>query len=206
MCFPAIGAAVAGFGSVGAATKAGMTALQLGLIGGSTVASVASPLVAFAGQRQQAKQQARFQAQAAAAERQRFLQEQTAIRIQEAQKQKAAGEELADIARRTEGALGTATAIAANRGITGISLEALYGDIERQAGDVQFRIAQQQDMGEVATAMGLEQAGFATQQRQIGIARPIARPSLALSSFQALSGGLQTYAAGRQIGATYKDV
>ncbi len=199
MCFPAIGAAI-----VGAKAAGSMSALSLGMIGASTVASVASPLVGYAGQRQQAKQQARYQAQAAATERQRFLQEQTAIRIQEAQKQKAAGEELADIARRTQGALGTATAIAANRGITGVSLEALRDDITRQAGDVQFRIAQQQDMGEVATAMGLEQAGFATQQRQIGLARPIARPSLALSGLQALSGGLQTYAAGRQIGATYE--
>lgn len=199
MCFPAIGAAI-----VGAKAAAGMSALQLGLIGGSTVASIASPIVSAVGQRQQARQQARYQAQAAATERQRFLQEQTAIRIQEAQKQKAAGEELADIARRTEGALGTATAIAANRGITGISLEALRDDITRQAGDVQFRIAQQQDMGEVATVMGLEQAEFATQQRQIGIARPIARPSLALSGLQALSGGLQAYTTGRQLGATYE--
>ena len=199
MCFPAIGAAI-----VGAKAAGSMSALSLGMIGASTVASVASPLVAVAGQRQQARAQARYQAQAAATERQRFLQEQTAIRIQEAQKQKAAGEELADIARRTQGALGTATAIAANRGITGISLEALRDDITRQAGDVQFRIAQQQDMGEVATAMGLEQAGFATQQRQIGIARPIARPSLALAGMQALSGSLQAYATGRQIGATYE--
>ena len=197
MCIPAIGAAI-----VGAKAAAGMSAGALALVSASTVASVASPLVGYAGQRRMAKQQAAYQAQAAAAERQRFLQEQTAIRIQEAQKQKAAGEELADIARRTEGALGTATAIAANRGITGLSLEALRDDITRQSGGVQFRIAQQQGMGEVATAMGLEQAGFATTQRQIGIAKPIARPSLALSGLQALSGGLQSYTAGRQIGAT----
>ena len=194
MCFPLIGAALAPAATGGMQT----------LIGASVVASAASPLVAYAGQRQQAKQQAAYQAQAAATERQRFLQEQTAIRIQEAQKQKAAGEELADIARRTQGALGTATAIAANRGITGISLEALRDDITRQAGDVQFRIAQQQEMGEVATAMGLEQAGFATQQRQIALAKPIARPSLALSGLQSLSGGLSAALAGRQIGATYE--
>ena len=168
MCFPAIGAAVAGFGSVGAATTAGMSTLQLGMIGASTVASVASPLVSYAGQRQQARQQARYQAQAAAAERQRFMQEQTAIRIQEAQKQKAAGEELNDISLRTQAAMGTAVAQAANRGITGLSLEALYDDISRQAGNVQSRIAQQQGMGEVSTAMALEQAEFVTTQRQIG--------------------------------------
>jgi hypothetical protein len=197
MCIPAIGAAI-----VGAKAAAGMSAGALALVSASTVASVASPLVGYAGQRRMAKQQARYQAQAAQAERQRFLQEQTAIRIQEAQKQKVAGEELADIARRTEGALGTATTIAANRGITGLSLEALRDDITRQSGGVQFRIAQQQGMGEVATAMGLEQAGFATQQRQIGIAKPIARPSLALSGLQALSGGLQSYTAGRSYRAS----
>jgi hypothetical protein len=200
MCFPAIGAAV-----VGAKAAAGMSAVQLGLIGASTVAGVASPLVSFAGQRQQAKQQARYQSQAAAAERQRFLQEQTAIRIRQAQEQKAAGEELADIARRTEKGLDTVTMLAANRGITGISLEALRGDIARQAGDVQFRIAEQQEMGETATVMGLEQAEFATLQRQIGLAKPIARPSLALAGMQALSGSLQAYATGRQIGATYEE-
>jgi hypothetical protein len=202
MCFPAIGAAIAGYGSVAAATKAGASVIGLGLLGAGTVASVASPLVSYAGQRQQAKAQAKYQAQAAAAERQRFLQEQTAIRIQEAQKQKAAGEELADIARRTEGALGTATAIAANRGITGLSLEALRDDITRQAGGVQFRIAQQQGMGEVATAMALEQAGFATTQRQVGIAKPISRPSLTLAGLQSLSGGVQAYTAGRSYRAS----
>ena len=204
MCFPAIGAAVAGFGSVGAATTAGMSTLQLGMIGASTVAGVASPLVSYVGQRQQARQQARFQAQAAAAERQRFMQEQTAIRMQEAQKQKAAGEELNDISRRTQAAMGTAVAQAANRGITGLSLEALYDDISRQAGNVQSRIAQQQGMGEVSTAMALEQAEFVTTQRQIGLAKPIKRPSLALTGFQALSGGLDAYTRGRQIGATYE--
>ena len=192
MCFPLIGAALAPAASAGMQT----------LIGASVVSGFAAPLVSYAGQRKQAKQQAAYQAQAAAAERQRFLQEQTAIRIQEAQKQKAAGEELADIARRTEGALGTATAIAANRGITGLSLEALRDDITRQAGGVQFRIAQQQDMGEVATAMGLEQAGFATTQRQIGIAKPISRPSLTLAGLQSLSGGVQAYTAGRSYRAS----
>lgn len=199
MCFPAIGAAV-----VGATAAKSMSAVALGMIGASTVASVASPLVSFAGQRQQAKAQQKYQAQAQEAERQRFLQEQSAIRLKEAQEQTAANEELADIARRTQAAMGTATASAANRGITGLSLEAMYDDITRQAGDVQFKLAQQQGFRETATGMALEQAGFATQQRQIALSKPISRPSLALSGFQALSGGLDAYSRGRQIGATYE--
>lgn len=199
MCFAAIGAAVIG----SSATVAAQTAAGIAAVG--TAVSTASAGLQYAGQRQQAKQQIRYQAQAAAAERQRFLQEQTAIRIRQAQEQKAAGEELADIARRTEKGLDTVTMLAANRGITGISLEALRGDIARQAGDVQFRIAEQQEMGETATVMGLEQAEFATLQRQIGIRKPVAEPSLALAGMQALSGSLQAYATGRQIGATYEE-
>jgi len=199
MCFPAIGAAV-----VGAKAAASMSAVQLGIVGASTVASVASPLVSYAGQRQQAKAQQGYQKQAQAAEDALFQQEQTAIRLKEAQEQTAANEELSDIARRTQAAMGTATAVAANRGITGLSLEALYDDISRQAGNVQSRLAQQQGFRETATGMALEQAGFATQQRQITLSKPIPRPSLALSGFQALSGGLNAYSRGRQIGATYE--
>ena len=199
MCFPAIGAAV-----VGATAAKSMSALSLGMIGASTVASVASPLVSYAGQRQQAKAQAKYQRQAQAAEDQRFLAEESAIRMQEAQKQKAAGEEINAITMKTRDAMGTAVAQAANRGVTGLSLEAFYGDIERQAGNVQLRIAQQQEMGEVGTAMALEQAEFVTTQRQIALAKPIKRPSLALTGFQSLSGGLDAYTRGRQIGATYE--
>ena len=190
--------------AVGTALGAKGSAVAVGMVGASTMLGAASGVTSFVGQRQQARQQARYQAQAAAAERQRFMQEQTAIRMQEAQKQKAAGEELADISRRTQSAMGTAVAQAANRGITGLSLEALYDDISRQAGNVQARIAQQQGMGEVSTAMALEQAEFVTTQRQIGLAKPIKRPSLALTGFQALSGGLDAYTRGRQIGATYE--
>ena len=202
MCDP-ISASI-GTAIVGKTAAASMSTVALGMVGASTIASAVSPIVSYAGQRQQARQQAKFQAQAAAAERQRFMQEQTAIRIQEAQKQKAAGEELNDISLRTQAAMGTAVAQAANRGITGLSLEALYDDISRQAGNVQSRIAQQQGMGEVSTAMALEQAEFVTTQRQIGLAKPIKRPSLALTGFQALSGGLDAYTRGRQIGATYE--
>ena len=199
MCFAAIGAALLPAGaSAAAATSAGIAAV-------GTAVSVASSGLQYAGQQQQAKAQAKYQKQAQEAERQRFLQEQSAIRLKEAQEQTAANEELADIARRTQAAMGTATAAAANRGITGLSLEALYDDITRQAGDVQFRLAQQQGFRETATGMALEQARFATQQRQIGLNKPIKRPSLALAGAEAFRGSLQAYATGRQIGATYED-
>lgn len=185
MCFPAIGAAI-----VGSKAAAGMSALQLGLIGGSTVAGVASPIVGALGQRQQARAQARFQAQAAAAERQRFLQEQTSIRMRQAQEQEAVGRELQQVSRKSQEALARARVSAGEAGVAGASVQALMDDYTRQEGAYREAILRQQELGQVATGMGLEQAGFATTQRQIGIRQPISRPSLLTTGLQAVSGGL----------------
>jgi len=191
MCFPAIGAALAPAAGVGMQT----------LIGASVVSGFAQPLVAYAGQRQQAKQQARFQAQAAAAERQRFLQEQTSIRMRQAQEQEAVGRELQQVSRKSQEALARARVSAGEAGVAGASVQALMDDYTRQEGAYREALLRQQEMGALATGMGLEQAGFATTQRQIGIAQPISRPSGLAAGLQALSSGLSGYATGLDIGS-----
>jgi len=195
MCFPAIGAAI-----VGSQAAAGMSALQLGLVGGSVVSGFASPLVGYMGQRQQAKQQAAFQAQAAAAERQRFMQEQTSIRMRQAQEQEAVGRELEQVSRKSQEALSRARVSAGEAGVAGASVQALMDDYVRQEAGYRAATLRQQELGGVATGLGLEQAGFATQQRQIGINRPIARPSFLTAGLQSLSGGLGGVATGLQLG------
>jgi hypothetical protein len=195
MCFPAIGAAI-----VGSQAAAGMSALQLGLVGGSVVSGVASPLVGYMGQRQQAKQQAAFQAQAAAAERQRFMQEQTSLRMRQAQEQEAVGRELEQVSRKSQEALSRARVSAGEAGVAGASVQALMDDYVRQEAGYRAATLRQQELGGVATGLGLEQAGFATQQRQIGINRPIARPSFLTAGLQSLSGGLGATVTGLQYG------
>lgn len=198
MCFAAIGAALLPAGaSAAAATSAGIAAV-------GTAVSVASSGLQYAGQQQQAKAQAKYQKQAQEAERKRFQQEQTAINIRRAQEQKAANEELADIARNTVKAADTAAMKAQARGVTGLSVEAVVDNMYAQGGNVQFRLAQQQEMGATAAAMAFEQAEFVTTQRQIGLSKPIQRPSLALAGMQALSGSIEAYGKGKQIGATYE--
>ncbi len=153
----------------------------------------------FAGARRQAKQQAAYQAQAAAAERQRFLQEQTSIRMRQAQEQEAVGRELQQVSRKSQEALARARVSAGEAGVAGASVQALMDDYTRQEGAYREALLRQQELGQVATGMGLEQAGFATQQRQIGIAQPISRPSPLTAGLQAISGGLSGYAAGLDI-------
>ena len=154
------------------------------------VISVASTAVSFAGQRQQARQQARYQAQAQAAERQRFLQEQTSLRMRQAQEQEAVGRELEQVSKKSQAALARARVSAGEAGVAGASVQALMDDYMRQEAGYRSALLRQQELGGVATGMGLEQAGFATMQRQIGINQPINKPSFLEGALGVASGAL----------------
>jgi len=161
--------------------------------------SVGSNIAGFVGARQQAKTQLRYQAQAAAAERQRFAQEQTSLRMRQAQEQEAVGRELEQVSRKSQQALARARVSAGEAGVAGASVQALMDDYTRQEAGYRAALLRQQELGAVATGMGLEQAGFATMQRQIGINRPISRPSGLAAGLGALSAGLSGYATGLDI-------
>ena len=175
--------------------------LPLPVIAGISAATgIASAGVGYAGARRQAKQQAQYQAQAASAERQRFAQEQTSIHMRQAQKQEAVGRELEQVSQKSQAALARARVSAGEAGVAGASVQALMDDYTRQEAGYRGALLRQQELGQVATTMGLEQAGFATQQRQIGINRPISKPSGLTAGLQALSSGLSGYATGLDIG------
>jgi len=191
MCFPLIGAALA------PAATAGMQTL----IGASVVSGFASPLVSYAGQRQQAKAQAAYQAQATAAERQRLMQEQTSMRMQQAQQQEATARELEQVSRKSQEALARARVSAGEAGVAGVSVQALMDDYTRQEAGYRAAVTRQQEMRALGTQLGLEQAGFASIQRQIGINQPINRPSFLTAGLQSLSGGLGSIGTGYMIGS-----
>ena len=153
----------------------------------------------FAAQRQQARQQAAYQAQAAAAERQRFMQEQTSLRMRQAQEQEAVGRELEQVSRKSQEALARARVSAGEAGVAGASVQALMDDYTRQEAGYRSALLRQQELGAVGTGLGLEQAGFATQQRQIGIARPIDRPSVLGAVLQAGQQAARGYQLGQQL-------
>jgi len=199
MCVPAIGAAI-----VGAKAAAGMSAASLAIVSATTVAGIASPIVSAVGQRQQAKAQAKSQAQAAAAERQRFQQEQTSMRMRQAQEQEAVGRELEQVSKKSQAALARARVSAGEAGVAGASVQALMDDYMRQEGGYRAALLRQQELGGIATGMGLEQAGFATQQRQIGINQPIDRPSFLTAGLGALQGGLSGARTGLDISSRMK--
>ena len=151
--------------------------------------------VQFAGQQRQAKQQEAYQRQAQAAERQRFQQEQTSMRMRQAQEQEAVGRELEQVSRKSQAALARARVAAGEAGVAGASVQALMDDYMRQEAGYRSALLRQQELGEIGTGLGLEQAGFATQQRMIGLSQPIDRPSVlgtVLSSAQQAMGAYRT--------------
>ena len=150
----------------------------------------------FVGQRQQARAQARYQAQAAQAERQRFLQEQTSLRMRQAQEQEAVGRELEQVSKKSQAALARARVSAGEAGVAGASVQALMDDYMRQEAGYRGALLRQQELGGIATAMGLEQAGFATQQRQIGINQPIDKPNVLTAVLQGAQQAAQGYRTG----------
>ena len=178
MCFPAIAAA--------------LPAISAGLGAGSAI-------LGYAGQRQQAKQQAAYQAQSAAAERQRALQEQSSIRMRQAQEQEATARELEQVSRKSQEALARARVSAGEAGVAGASVQALMDDYTRQEAGYRAATLRQQELRGVGTQLGLEQAGLASQQRLISINQPIARPSFLTAGLGAISGGLSGYRTGLDI-------
>ena len=170
----------------------------------STAAGVGQSIAGYMGQRRMAQQQAAFQAQAAAAERQRFQQEQTSMRMRQAQEQEAVGRELEQVSRKSQAALARARVSAGEAGVAGASVQALMDDYMRQEGGYRAALLRQQELAGVATGLGLEQAGFATQQRQIGLDRPIDRPSFLTAGLGAVSSGLGGYRTGLDIQSRIK--
>jgi hypothetical protein len=199
MCFPAIGALV-----VGKAAAASMTTAALastGIAATSAAVGIGSAGLSFAGQRQQAKAQEAYQKQAQAAERQRFLQEQTSLRMRQAQEQEAVGRELEQVSRKSQAALARARVSAGEAGVAGASVQALMDDYMRQEAGYRASILRQQELGALSTGLGLEQAGFATQQRQIGLSQPIDRPSGLGAVLGGIQSGLSGYRTGLDIGS-----
>jgi hypothetical protein len=161
--------------------------------------AVASGTAQYIGQRRMARQQAQYQAQAAAAERQRFMQEQTSLRMRQAQEQEAVGRELEQVSKKSQEALARARVSAGEAGVAGASVQALMDDYTRQEAGYRAALLRQQELGGVATGLGLEQAGFATQQRQIGINRPINKPDFLTSALSTATSAVSAYGAGLQM-------
>jgi len=191
MCLPIV--------ALGAAMAPAATAGVQGLLGASLVSGIAAPLVGFAGQRQQAKQQAANQAQSIAAAQKKEGFQRTSQLLESQQKQMALAQETGKITKAAQEKLASATVSAGEAGVSGLSVQALMDDYVRQQAGLQAAVTTQEKLYGLQTGMSLQQIGLASQQEILGLSQPINRPSLLLSGLQAVSGGLSGYTAGQSI-------
>ena len=161
--------------------------------------SAASTTAGFVGQRQQAKQQRRYQNQAMEAERQRAIQEQQSIRMRQAQEQEATNRELGDVAMKAREARARATTSAGEAGVAGMSVDALIDDYTRQEAAYRVGVGRQQEMRDLQTGLALTDAGFRTQNRMIDLNRPVNQPSFLTGALNVASSGLSGYRTGLEL-------
>ena len=163
------------------------------------IVGVASAGAGYAGQRQQAKAQAAYQAQSIAAAQRKAGFQRTSQILESQQKKLALAQESEKITKKARETLASATVSAGEAGVSGLSVQALMDDYVRQQAGLQAAVTTQEKLYGLQTGMGLQQLGLASQQEILGLSQPISKPSLLTTGLQAISGGLSGYAAGSGI-------
>ena len=147
------------------------------------------------GQRQMAKTQARVQANASAAERQRYLQEVSSMRVQQGQEQVAAAQRINESAKKAREARATARVSAGESGVAGLSVDALINDLTREEAEYSFATQQQLQMNDVGRSMQLQNAGLGFTNNMLRINRPIEQPNYLGAALSGAQTGMSTYSA-----------
>jgi len=167
----------------------------------AVTAAVGSNIAQFAGARQQAKQQAAFQAQSIAAAQRKAGFQRTSQILEAQQKQLALAQEKGKVTKAAREQLSRATVSAGEAGVSGLSVQALMDDYIRQQAGKQVALTTQEKLYGLQYGMGLRQLGLASQQEILGLSQPIEKPSLLSAGLGAISGGLSGYRTGLDIGS-----
>ena len=145
------------------------------------------------GQQQMAKAQAKAQKNASAAERQRYLQEVSSMRVQQRQEQVAAAQKINESARKAREARATARVSAGEAGVAGLSVDALINDLTKQEAEYSFATQQQLQMNDAGRKMQLENAGLGFTNNMLRINKPIEQPDYLGAAISGAQTGMSTY-------------
>ena len=145
------------------------------------------------GQRQMAKTQAKVQANASAAERERYLREVSSMRVQQGQEEVAAAQRVNESARKAREARATARVSAGEAGVAGLSVDALINDLTREEANYNFATQQQLQMSDVNRTLQLGDAGLGFTNNMLRINKPIAKPDYLGATISGAQTGLSTY-------------
>lgn len=177
-----------------------ITATTMAYISAATAAaSIASSII---GQKQQADAQEQQQKLASQQERQRYLEEVTSLRSQEAQEQVARSQRLQEAEVKGKEAKASAVVAAGEGGVSGLSVEALVANISRKQATYAFSEQKQAEMVSVSRTLETQSAGAGYQRNLLSINKPIAQPDYIGSTIAGVQTGMSIYAAGQTAGLT----
>jgi len=159
----------------------------------STIIGAAQTATSLIGQSQQASAQRQAQAMASRQERERYLAEVSAMRMQQQQEAVARSQKLQESARGAMEARSRATVAAGEAGVSGLSVNALLGDISRRQAEYEFSSLQQAQMTDVNRQLALQEAGIGFSRNMLRINQPISQPDYLGAAVQGVQTGLSNY-------------
>jgi len=159
----------------------------------SAAVGVAQTVSSIQGQRQQAEMQEQAQANASVQERQRYLAEVSAMRTQQQQEMIARAQRIQEASKRGMEAKSRARVAAGESGVSGLSVDALMGDLTRQEAQYAFSEQQQAEMTDVNRQIQLQESGIGFNRNMLRINKPIEQPDYLGSALGGIQSGLSTY-------------
>jgi hypothetical protein len=154
---------------------------------------VASTALQIRGQQIQAKTQRRVQENASKVERQRYLNEVSSLRTQQAQEAEALAQKLQANKTKAMEAQATARVSALTAGVTGISVDALKQDLTRKEAMYNQSLGKQSRMLDVRRELALRDAGLGFTNNMLRINKPIEEVDYASAVVSGAKTGLSTY-------------
>ena len=188
MCPVTIGAAFTAAGATTATQAAVGSAILSTAMGGAT------SILSIQGQQQQAKSQAKAQANATLAERQRLLQQQSAERINQAFQNEQVAAQLQVSNTKAREAIATARVSAGESGVAGLSVDALTNDLRRKQAVYNYGLQRQNEQMGIATNLRMQDNALGSQQRTIAFNQPIKQPDYLGTLMKGANTGLNNYA------------
>lgn len=173
-----------------------MCSPELIMLGISIGASGASYQQQYQGQKAQASAQRKVQKQSTEAENQRYLNEVSSMRKQQAQQQVAMAQRLQDNKKKAMKARASARVSASGAGVAGLSVDSLINDISRREAEYAFSEEQNMQMGDVNRQLQLRDAGLSNVQTRLRINRPIQEANAVGAALTGLQTGLSVYSMG----------
>ena len=144
--------------------------------------------------------QKKAQANASAQERKRYLNEVSVTRQRQRQEQIVAAQKIQQSQTQAMEARATARTSAGESGVSGLSVDALIGDLTRQEAEYNFSVQQQQQFQEQNTSNVLEAAGLGFTANMLRINKPIPKTDYFGAALQGAQTGLSFYNSANKAG------